>query len=111
MAWLRRFAACGARPADGGFTWKADPQASRGFGPFKVEWIAPGWQRLEMPVLAVFGSEDDTWGLPEPHRSERLAWVPKLEQAVVDGAGHFVHMEKPAETAAFLRAFLAEDGS
>ncbi len=50
--------------------------------------------------------EPDTWGLPEPWRSERLAYVPVLERAAIAGAGHFVHIEQPRETAALVLGFL-----
>ena len=74
--------------------------ASRGAGPFRPDWIAPGWRRLRAPMLAVIGSEPDTWGpLPEPMLAERLSNVPVLERATVSGAGHFMHIEKPHETA------------
>ena len=104
--WLLYFAAHGARAAPGGFVWKVDPYAARGFGPWRPEWIAPAWCGLAMPVLAGWGDQKDTWGLPEPWRSERLAHVPVLETAEVAGAGHFVHIEKPAETAALVLDFL-----
>jgi pimeloyl-ACP methyl ester carboxylesterase len=104
--WLRYFAGRGAREVEGGFVWKVDPYAARGFGPWRAEWIAPAWRGLAMPMLALWGDQPDTWGLPEPWRSERLAHVPVLETAVVTGAGHFVHIEKPAETAALVLDFL-----
>jgi pimeloyl-ACP methyl ester carboxylesterase len=105
--WLRYFLFHAARPVEGGFVWKVDPSAAGGFGPFKPEWIAPFWRRLRAPLLAVIGSEPDTWGpLPEPLLRERLAFVARLERATVQGAGHFVHMERPRETADLLLAWL-----
>jgi pimeloyl-ACP methyl ester carboxylesterase len=125
--WLRYFAAHGARRIDGpalqeapgaarsegearaessGWVWKVDPYAARGFGPWRPEWIAPAWRGLAVPMLAIWGDQPDTWGLPDPWRSERLAHVPVLETAVIAGAGHFMHIEKPAETAAFVLDFL-----
>jgi len=59
-----------------------------------------------MPVLALWGDQPDAWGLPDPWRSERLAHVPVLETAAVAGAGHFLHIEKPAETATRVLDFL-----
>jgi pimeloyl-ACP methyl ester carboxylesterase len=106
LEWLRYFAAQGAREVEGGFVWKVDPYAARGFGPWRPEWIAPAWQGLAMSVLALWGDQPDAWGLPEPWRSERLAYVPVLETAAVAGAGHFIHIEKPAETAALVLDFL-----
>jgi pimeloyl-ACP methyl ester carboxylesterase len=108
--WLRYFVHHGARVSEDGWRWKSDPMmVGGGFGPFKPEWIAPGWQRLRVPMLAVVGSIPDSWGpLPEAVLEPRLAHVPQLERATIDGAGHFVHMERPAELADVILDFLAE---
>jgi pimeloyl-ACP methyl ester carboxylesterase len=107
-AWLRYFVFHGAREDSDGWRWKSDPHnAAGGFGPFKPEWIAPGWRRLRAPVLALIGSEPDTWGpLPEPLLAGRLENVKSLERATVQGCGHFVHMEQPAATAELILGFL-----
>lgn len=107
LEWLRYFAAHGSRKVKGGFAWSFDPLASRGVGPFRPDWIAPGWRRLRAPMLAVIGSEPDSWGpLPEKILAERLANVPVLSRATVSGAGHFMHIEKPRETASLILDFL-----
>jgi pimeloyl-ACP methyl ester carboxylesterase len=55
----------------------------------------------------VIGSVADTWGpLPEAILSERLSGVKQLERATIGGTGHFVHMEKPAETAHLVLDFV-----
>ncbi len=105
--WLLYFAAAGARRTEHGWAWKVDPFAGRGMGPFRPDWIAPNWRRLRVPMLAVIGSEPDTWGpLPEPLLGERLSNVPDLERCVVEDAGHFMHMEQPERTARILLDFL-----
>jgi pimeloyl-ACP methyl ester carboxylesterase len=104
--WLRYFLYHGAREVEGGWVWKTDPIFGTGFGPWRPEWIAPKWRRLRVPMLAVVGSEPDAWQLAEPIAAERLAHVPSLERACVAGAGHFVHMERPRETADLLLGFL-----
>jgi pimeloyl-ACP methyl ester carboxylesterase len=107
-AWLRFFAWHAARLEPDGWHWKHDPIMGRFIGPFSPDWIGPSWAVLRMPMLAVVGSEPDTWGpLPEPLLSQRLAAVPRLERVTVEGAGHFVHMEKPVETAKLLLDWLA----
>lgn len=105
--WLRYFVFHAARAERGSWTWKSDPLATDGFGPWKVEWIGPGWRQLRAPLLAVIGSEPDTWGpLPEAVLAERLSNVRQLSRATVSGAGHFVHIEQPAQTARVLLGFL-----
>jgi pimeloyl-ACP methyl ester carboxylesterase len=104
--WLRYFLHYGSREVEGGFVWKADPQFAGGFGPWRPEWIGPSWRALRVPMLAVVGTEPDTWQLPEPIAAERLAYVPQLERASVAGAGHFVHMERPRQTADLLLGYL-----
>jgi pimeloyl-ACP methyl ester carboxylesterase len=109
LEWLRYFAHHGARHTPEGYVWKVDPLASRNFGPFDPEWIAPGWRRLRMPMLGIIGGEEDTWGpLPAEILDARLAHVPKLERATIEGAGHFMHIERPGETAERILSFLSE---
>jgi len=104
--WLRYFLYFGARETEAGWVWKTDPEFGTGFGPWRPEWVARTWHRLRMPVLAVAGTEPDVWRLAEEIAAERLAAVPTLERAAVAGAGHFVHMERPRETADLLLGFL-----
>ena len=106
-AWLRYLVYHAARRTEEGWVWKADSHATRGFGPWKPDWIGPAWGGLRAPMLAVIGSEPDTWGpLPEPLIESRLAHVKYLERATVRGAGHFIHMEQPHATAALLLEYL-----
>ena len=105
--WLRYFSFHGARENGDGWRWKADPHMPSGFGPWQPEWIAPAYATLRVPMLAVIGSEPDTWGpLPEPILRERLAGVRDLERRTIQGAGHFVHIERPVETADAILDFL-----
>jgi len=105
--WLRYLAYHAARETEAGWVWKADPSAGRAFGPWRPEWIAPLWRHLQAPLLAVVGSEPDTWGpLPEPLLRERLAYVSDVRRASVPGVGHFVHMEAPIPTAQLILEFL-----
>jgi pimeloyl-ACP methyl ester carboxylesterase len=98
--WLRYFAARGSRHTPEGWVWKVDPMAARHVGPFRPEWIAPGWAQLRAPMLALVGSEPDTWGpLPEAMLARRLSHVPKVERGVVPDAGHFMHIEQPESVA------------
>jgi pimeloyl-ACP methyl ester carboxylesterase len=105
--WLRYFVFHAARQRADGWRWKADPLLAQGFGPWRPDWIEHSYARLRAPLLAVMGSENDTWGpLPEAIVGPRLAGVARLQRAVVAGAGHFVHMERPRETAQVLLDYL-----
>jgi pimeloyl-ACP methyl ester carboxylesterase len=107
VEWLRYFLHFASRPVEGGLVWKADPFAAGGFGPFKPEWANSSWHRLRAPMLAMIGSERDTWGpLPEDLLRDRLAPVPQLERATVAGSGHFCHMEQPRATADLVLGWL-----
>jgi pimeloyl-ACP methyl ester carboxylesterase len=105
--WLSYLCFHAARETDAGWTWKADPNAGRAFGPWRPEWIAPLWRHLQAPMLAIAGSEPDTWGpLPEPLIEERLAYVSNVRRATLRGVGHFAHMEDPVATADLVLDFL-----
>ena len=59
---------------------------------------------LDVPVLLVWGEEDEFAPLAGAHRFERE--LPATELVVVEGARHFVWDEAPAECAAALTQFL-----
>jgi pimeloyl-ACP methyl ester carboxylesterase len=107
--WLRYFVYHGARQAEDGWRWKGDPMlVGGGFGPFRPDWIAPAWINIPVTMLAVIGSVEDHWGpLPEDILTERLAYVPRLERATIEGSGHFIQMERPVELARVILDFLA----
>jgi 2-succinyl-6-hydroxy-2,4-cyclohexadiene-1-carboxylate synthase len=71
----------------------------------------PLWPRLatlEMPVLLVAGARDDKFVAA----AERMAGLlPRPTLAVVDGAGHTVHLEQPAAFAELLTGWLAATAS
>lgn len=105
--WLRYFVYHGARQAEDGWRWKGDPMMTGGrFDAFRPDWIAPSWVNLKASMLAVVGDVEDLWGpLPEALLADRLSHVPRLERATISGAGHFIHMEKPAAAAEVILDF------
>lgn len=107
--WLRYFVFHASRRSEDGWRWKSDPHmASHGFGPWTPDWVGPAYAALRVPLLAITGSERDTWGpLPEKLLAPRLAFAPELHRTAIAGAGHFVHMEKPVETARAILDFCA----
>lgn len=58
-----------------------------------------------LPILFVFG-EKSVYNLPE-NRERIKEFFPNSQQVVIEGAGHFVHHEKPAEFAKAVAPFVA----
>lgn len=57
-----------------------------------------------MPVLVCWGAED-TW-IPVARGHELVAAIPGAELRVIEGAGHLVQEDAPAELTAALGRFL-----
>lgn len=107
LDWLRYFVFHGARSTPAGWAWKADPQMIGSAGPWKPEFVGYSYAALRVPLLAIEGTEDDTWGpMPESIVGPRLARAADVSRARIAGAGHFVHMERPRETAVAILDFL-----
>lgn len=69
--------------------------ASGGTAPYALEEQAAG-QRGERPTLYLHGSSDGCIGVELAGRAEQLL-APGSRMIVVEGAGHFLHLEKPHE--------------
>jgi pimeloyl-ACP methyl ester carboxylesterase len=98
--WLRYLVTVGARRDEDGWRWKIDPTMRfGGFGPWRPEWSMMRLPGVGVPVLAILGTEPDPlgWGTT---RDDVLSHLPphgRLE--MLDGIGHFVHIEAPREVA------------
>jgi pimeloyl-ACP methyl ester carboxylesterase len=104
-AWLRYFVFHAARQQPDGWRWKADPLLAHGCGPWGPDWIAPGYARLTAPMLAITVRRT-TRGARCPNRFSDRASPACGCGACIGGAGHFVHMERPRETAQAILDFL-----
>jgi pimeloyl-ACP methyl ester carboxylesterase len=94
--WLRYLVTIGAREDDDGWRWKIDPTMRfGGFGPWRPEWSMMRLPDIGAPVLAVLGTEPDPlgWGTPPSDVISHLPPGGRLE--VLDGVGHFLHIEQP----------------
>jgi haloalkane dehalogenase len=60
---------------------------------------------LDVPVLLLWGEHDEFAPVAGAHRFERT--LPATELVVIEGAGHFVWEDAPADCAAALTGFLA----
>lgn len=59
---------------------------------------------VHQPVLSVRGTDTEPLWIEV---AERLrAWLPQVEDATIDGVGHFLHMQHPAPVARDVAAFL-----
>ena len=61
-------------------------------------------KKIITPTLLIWGADDTETPLSDGERLSRLIHNSKLK--VIDGAGHFVHRERPQETARLIQAFL-----
>ncbi|MFC5930269.1 alpha/beta hydrolase [Cryobacterium melibiosiphilum] len=62
-------------------------------------------RRITAPTLLVAADRDDITPLAAQHRLLRL--FPQASLTVIEGVGHLIHYEKPAQAAAAITAFLA----
>jgi pimeloyl-ACP methyl ester carboxylesterase len=107
-AWLRYLVTAGAFESEDGWRWKIDPNLRfGGFGPWRPEWSMMRLPDIGVPVLAILGTESDPlgWGTPADDVLSHLPPGGRLE--VLEGAGHFVHIERPHEVAALVLEHLA----
>ena len=94
------------RPEGEHRVWTWDPlHRSRSPTPFRAQMFRKFLAQLQSPVLYVSGGES---GFRFPDHAEREAAIPHLETAVLPGAGHLMHHDRPAELAALISEFLAD---
>lgn len=61
-------------------------------------------KKISVPTLIVWGSSDDTTPIEQADRIHSLVRGSVLK--VIDGGGHFVHCQKPTETADEIKKFI-----
>jgi pimeloyl-ACP methyl ester carboxylesterase len=96
IEWLRYLVTVGGREEPDGWRWKLDASMRfGGFGPWRPEWVQMRLPGLGVPFLGVLVSEYEEmgWGTrPE----DLVGWMPPLGRVeLVEGSGHFVHIEQP----------------
>jgi pimeloyl-ACP methyl ester carboxylesterase len=105
--WLRYLVSVGARQDHDGWRWKIDPSLRMGgFGPWRSRWATESLPGFPVPMLALLGTEQEPmgWGVTEPDIRPYLP--PTASLHVMGGAGHFIHIERPHETARLVLDFL-----
>ena len=91
--------------AEGGYRWRINVAAIdacmadiAGFP------VAPGERSYDGPALFLYGSESDY--VQSAHHAAIRALFPAAEIAAIEGAGHWVHVDRADDLVARLRAFL-----
>jgi pimeloyl-ACP methyl ester carboxylesterase len=111
--WLQHLVEHGSRAVDGGYVWKVDPLFSVGLpGEFGVEHVKAEYAMASCPALVLTGGEHDTWSeLTADEVAARLSSLRSAEHVVVEGAGHYVHIEQPDAVLREVERFLAAVGA
>jgi pimeloyl-ACP methyl ester carboxylesterase len=107
IEWLRHLVAVGAFERDDGWRWKIDSSMRfGGFGPWRPEWTITRLPGLSMPFLGVLGHEQEEmgWGTSPHQVTPYFPLGGRCE--VLDGVGHFVHIEQPDVVASMVLEFL-----
>ena len=90
--------------ADGSYSWKFDPYL-RARAPYRLslEDHIGLWSRIGCPTLLVSGSESF---LPDPERAGVKKHFANAELVRIEGAGHWLQHDKPAEVLELIEQFL-----
>jgi pimeloyl-ACP methyl ester carboxylesterase len=79
---------------------------------YQVDEAMACWQRITAPVLWVEAAQTDVWrwmGPKEQARVEidrRIAFLPSVQTAMIDQAGHMLHHDQPEQLARLVEDFL-----
>jgi pimeloyl-ACP methyl ester carboxylesterase len=106
--WILHLARHGAREAEGGWVWKADPMFGIGIpSEFNVAMLEAEMRHTRCPVLVLTGDQEDTWReLSDDELAARVSWLGARHE-VVPGTGHYVHIEDPDTTMVHIESFLS----
>ena len=80
---------------------------------YRIEEVLACWQQISAPVLWVEADDTDIWRWMGPKaqaRAEidrRRSFIPNVQTAMVQDAGHMLHHDQPAALASLVEGFLA----
>jgi len=105
--WLRYLVTVGATETEEGWRWKLDPSMRfGGFGPWRPEWALYRLAGLGVPFygMLVEIEEEMGWGTSP---SDVQPYIPEGGRLdILEGMGHFAHIEQPQNVAAGILDFL-----
>ena len=105
--WLCHLVATGARHDADGWRWKVDPlMRMGGFGPYRPEWTLESLYTVGMPFLGILATVDEPMGWATS-RADLAAAPSNVSIVEMPDTGHFVHIERPEDTAGLALEFLA----
>lgn len=105
--WLCYLVTQGARCDADGWRWKIDPALRRaGFGPYRSQWPLERLPGLSVPMLALFATEQEPMGWDAGPEQLAPYFPPGARMEIMDGCGHFIHIEQPQRTAQLILDFL-----
>jgi pimeloyl-ACP methyl ester carboxylesterase len=103
---IRNFLLQNLIKTDAGFVWRVNLEALAANMPELLGFPAPGDDAAyQGPALFVAGGRSPY--IRAEHRPLIARLFPAAEHAVIEGAGHWVHAERPAEFLAVARRFLS----
>jgi pimeloyl-ACP methyl ester carboxylesterase len=108
--WLEYIVYAGAQQADDGWRWKLDPSLRMGgFGPWRSRWVTDRLPGFPIPLLGLFGTENEPmgWGVDPEGLRKYLPRNARIE--VLQDVGHFIHIERPQQTAELVLEFLNDE--
>jgi len=105
--WLRYLVTVGANVTQDGWRWKLDPSMRfGGFGPWRPEWALMRLAGFGVPFygMLVEIEEEMGWGTSPDDVRPFIPDNGRLE--ILDGVGHFAHIEQPADVSGRIMEFL-----
>ena len=108
LTWLRYLVSVGAQQDPDGWRWCVDPMLRfGGFGPWRPEWVLERLRRFPVPLQVILGAIPEPMGMGATLDSVRPYLPPGAGLHAFEDSGHFVHIEKPHETAKLVLGFLS----
>lgn len=106
--WMSHLVAHGSVATPGGLRWKSERPRIL---PAEVETVRRQIGAVTCRTLVVLGAAIDRWGTAaSPDLLERVGWFADARSVAIADAGHYPHLERPAETWAAIVEFIGAEG-